>query len=169
MITVVNATLNDLPVIKELAYKIWPVAYEAILSDKQLDYMLRSFYSESTLKDNVHNKGHHFLLVKDENECIGFAAYENNYQGQLVTRIHKLYLLPTTQGKGIGRQLLNHITGIAIANAMNRLSLNVNRLNIALAFYERLGFQIIREENIELDHGYLMEDYVMEKDLVLAR
>ncbi|TAF61429.1 MAG: GNAT family N-acetyltransferase, partial [Flavobacterium sp.] len=45
------------------------------------------------------------------------------------------------------------------------LCLNVNRFNKAIAFYERMGFSIISEVNIELEYGYLMEDYVMEKKL----
>jgi hypothetical protein len=42
------------------------------------------------------------------------------------------------------------------------LSLNVNRFNKAV-FYEKLGF--VGKEDIELDHGYLMEDYKLEKKL----
>jgi hypothetical protein len=46
------------------------------------------------------------------------------------------------------------------------MSLNFNRFNTALLFYQKLGFIIVREENIELDQGYIMEDYVMEKSLL---
>jgi ribosomal protein S18 acetylase RimI-like enzyme len=35
------------------------------------------------------------------------------------------------------------------------LSLNVNRFNKAISFYEKLGFEIVGKEDIELDHGYL--------------
>ena len=45
------------------------------------------------------------------------------------------------------------------------LSLNVNRKNPALGFYENLGFENAGEEDIVLDHGYLMEDYIMKKPL----
>jgi hypothetical protein len=40
--------------------------------------------------------------------------------------------------------------------------LNVNRFNKAVSF-EKLGFEIVGKEDIELDHGYLMEDYKLEK------
>jgi hypothetical protein len=32
---------------------------------------------------------------------IEFAAYEHNYLNQLVTRVHKVYMLPETQGKAL--------------------------------------------------------------------
>jgi ribosomal protein S18 acetylase RimI-like enzyme len=38
----------------------------------------------------------------------------------------------------------------------------VNRHNRALHFYEKQGFKIIREEDIDIGSGYFMNDYVME-------
>jgi ribosomal protein S18 acetylase RimI-like enzyme len=38
----------------------------------------------------------------------------------------------------------------------------VNRFNKAVSFYQKMGFEIVGEEDVELDHGYLMEDYKME-------
>jgi hypothetical protein len=46
------------------------------------------------------------------------------------------------------------------------MSLNFNRFNTALLFLSEIRFIIVREENIELDQGYIMEDYVMEKSLL---
>jgi GNAT superfamily N-acetyltransferase len=165
MITITLATANDFKTIQEIAYKTWPDTYGEILSKAQLDYMLDAFYSEETLNDNVIEKGHHFLLAKENEAVLGFAAYEYNYQDNNRTRIHKIYILPQTQGKGIGKAIIEYIEKLAIENHSAALSLNVNRFNKALSFYQKIGFEIIAEENIELDHGYLMEDFVMEKPL----
>lgn len=165
MITITRATANDYKTIQEIAYKTWPETYGAILSKVQLDYMLDAFYSEGALRDNVETKGHHFLLAKENDVVLGFAAYEHNYQDNNRTRIHKIYILPQTQGKGIGKTLIEYIEKIAVENRSAALSLNVNRFNKALSFYQKIGFEIISEENIEIGHGYLMEDYVMEKPL----
>jgi GNAT superfamily N-acetyltransferase len=165
MITITLATANDFKTIQEIAYKTWPDTYGEILSKAQLDYMLDAFYSEETLNDNVIEKGHHFLLAKENEVVLGFAAYEHNYQDNNRTRIHKIYILPQTQGKGIGKAIIEYIEKLAIENHSAALSLNVNRFNTALSFYQKIGFEIIAEENIELDYGYLMEDFVMEKPL----
>ena len=53
----------------------------------------------------------------------------------------------------------------ALENNSASVILNVNRFNKALSFYERMGFKVIDEVNIEIGNGYLMEDYVMEKQL----
>ena len=165
MFTISEATPEDYKIIRDIAYETWPHAYGEILSKAQLSYMLEAFYSIEALKDNVNNKGHHFLLIK-ENECfLGFASYENNYKNQSTTRIHKIYVLPQTQGKGVGKKLIDAIECIANEHNSTLLSLNVNRYNKALTFYQIIGFKIISQEDIELDYGYLMEDFVMEKQL----
>ncbi|WP_269223035.1 GNAT family N-acetyltransferase [Flavobacterium sp. IMCC34518] len=163
MITIVKATANDYPTIQNIAHQTWPVAYGEILSKVQLDYMLDAFYNEEALKDSVANKGHHFILAKEGEETLGFASYEHHYNQKQQTKIHKIYILPQTQGKGIGKSLIDFVENIAKENDSIALSLNVNRFNKALVFYKKIGFNIVDEVDIKLEHGYLMEDYVMEK------
>ncbi len=43
------------------------------------------------------------------------------------------------------------------------LQLNVNRSNKARFFYEKLGFNVVREEDIDIGNNYFMNDFVMEK------
>jgi ribosomal protein S18 acetylase RimI-like enzyme len=165
MITIVTATAKDYQTIRDIAHETWPIAYGEILPKAQLDYMLGAFYNDEALKDSVLNKGHHFVLVKEGEETLGFASYEHHYNQKPQTKIHKIYVLSQTQGKGIGKKLIDFIENVAKENHSTALSLNVNRFNKALHFYQKLGFEIVGEVDIELDHGYLMEDYVMEKQI----
>jgi len=165
MITIVTATADDYINIQDIAHQTWPVAYGEILTKAQLDYMLGAFYNEETLKDSVANKGHYFILAKEGEEILGFASYEHHYNQKSQTKIHKIYILPQTQGKGIGKKLIDYVEKTAKENGSSELSLNVNRFNKALHFYQKIGFQIVEEVDIELEHGYLMEDYVMEKPI----
>lgn len=163
MISIIPATTNDYKTIQNIALQTWPIAYGEILSKAQLDYMLDAFYNEEALKDSVANKGHHFILAKEGEGILGFASFEHHYNQKQQTKIHKIYILPQTQGKGIGKKLIDFVEKVAKENDSTALSLNVNRFNKALHFYQKLGFAIVKEVNIELEHGYLMEDYVMEK------
>jgi GNAT superfamily N-acetyltransferase len=162
MTTISEATVEDLETIREIAHKTWPVAYGEILSKAQLDYMLENMYSKATLIDNLTNKGHHFILVKEDEICLGFASFEHHYLNEKCTRLHKIYLLPETQGKGLGKLLLERIMALAKENHSTTISLNVNRFNKAYAFYKKIGFEVVAEEDIEIGLGYLMEDYRME-------
>lgn len=165
MITIKEATAKDFKTIQEIAHKTWPDVYGEILSAAQLDYMLKAFYSVETLTDNMVNKGHHFILAFEGDFCLGFASFQHDYLDKKVTRLHKIYLLPEAQGKGVGKLLVDAVANYAKENDSTVISLNVNRFNKALTFYQKIGFEIVGEEDIELEHGYLMEDYKMEKQL----
>ena len=80
-------------------------------------------------------------------------------------RIHKIYVKPNFQKKGVGRALLNHSIDIAFDLDQSSLHLNVNRFNDAVGFYKHLGFKTLKEENIDIGKGFLMEDFVMELNL----
>lgn len=165
MLNIYTATVNDFPVIQKIAYKTWPDTFGTILSPQQINYMLEMMYSTAALTEQVTLKGHQFLLVKDESTDLGYASYELNYKGQSKTKIHKIYLLPEAQGKGVGKLLMKTITEIAKNNQNHVLSLNVNRDNSAFQFYKNLGFEQVGEENIDIGDGFLMEDYIMEKQI----
>lgn len=166
MITISKATIDDYKIIQNIAHITWPLTYGAILSMKQLEYMLDLFYSEAALQKSLTTTV--FLIAKENDIALGFASYEQHYPVNNCTRIHKIYILPEAQGKGIGSLLIKAIEAAAIKNSSEKLSLNVNRYNSALAFYQQMGFKIVAEEDITLDFGYLMEDYIMEKVLTLA-
>ena len=159
--TISIAQKSQLFIIKELAYTIWPVAYGEILSKEQLDYMLDLIYCIESLEKQI-DKNHIFLLVEDDNQFIGFASYELNFENSNKTKIQKLYILPQIQGKGVGRFLINYIKQIAIDNKKTDLILNVNRFNKAKEFYLKYGFEITKEIKIDIGNDYIMDDYVME-------
>ncbi|MFH6996723.1 GNAT family N-acetyltransferase [Flavobacterium sp. FlaQc-57] len=165
MITILEAGLKDIKIIQEITNVTWPITYGEILSKMQLDYMLGLFYSDEALAKQIENKEQLFYLISDSKSTIGFIGIEHNYNDEAITKIHKIYLLPETQGKGIGKKVIEEIQKLALENNSEALFLNVNRFNTALGFYKKIGFEIKEEVNIEIGNGYLMEDYVMEKKI----
>jgi ribosomal protein S18 acetylase RimI-like enzyme len=158
---IVVATKEQLAIVKNLAYKIWPNAYETILSRAQLDYMLEMIYSIDSLEKQF-NIGHVFILIEDDQNFIGFASYELNCNNSNKTKLQKLYVLPEIQGKGIGKQVIDYIKDKVVLSNNVALFLNVNKFNKAKDFYQKYGFQIIKEEVIDIGNNYIMDDYVME-------
>jgi diamine N-acetyltransferase len=163
--TIVVATKEQLPIVQELAVIIWPDTYGKILSNEQFDYMMEMMYSIQSLEKQLQNNKI-FLLAEDENRFVGFAPYEVNNNNSNKTKIHKLYVLPETQGKGIGKKLIDFITDIAITNHNSILNLTVNKNNKAKDFYLKNGFEITEEAVFDIGNGYVMDDYVMEKKIL---
>jgi ribosomal protein S18 acetylase RimI-like enzyme len=156
---------EQLSIVRDLAYAIWPSTYSDILSNAQLDYMLDTFYSIANLERQMEN-GQVFELLFEDTNAIGFVAYELNCNfetlNQPLTKVHKIYLLPETQGKGFGKFMIDEIVKIAKSNNQRGIFLNVNKYNKAKFFYEKLGFVISKEEVIDIGNDYVMDDYVME-------
>jgi ribosomal protein S18 acetylase RimI-like enzyme len=165
MITISEATISDIKLIQNIVHITWPITYGEILSKEQLDYMLDLFYSDEALTDQYNKREQLFYLIAEDDTNLGFIGIEHHYKEEAVTKIHKIYLLPETQGKGIGKKVVDEIGKLALENNSTTLLLNVNRFNSALGFYKKIGFEIVDEVNIEIGNGYLMEDYVMEKKL----
>jgi GNAT superfamily N-acetyltransferase len=157
-----NASIDDIPVIRELADKTWRIAYEEILSPAQLEYMLELIYSEASLQKQFAT-GHHFLILEEDGKPIAFADY--NHLKENIYKLQKIYALPEQQGKGIGKLLINHVIERVKEKGATVLLLNVNRYNKAKQFYEHLGFKVISEEDIDIGEGYFMNDYVMSLNL----
>ena len=162
-IEIIPATVNDIFVIKTLAYETWPAAYSHIVSPHQLQYMLELIYSEEALQKQFKN-GHTFLLAYKAEKPIAFASY-NLIEETNIYKLQKLYALQSQQGKGVGKKMIDYIIEEIKKENATALRLNVNRQNNALSFYKHLGFKIINEEDIDIGNGYFMNDYVMEKTL----
>ena len=165
MITISEANIGDIKQIQNIVHITWPITYGEILSKEQLDYMLDLFYSDEALTDQYNKKEQLFYMIYEDEANLGFIGIEHNYSGKTATKIHKIYLLPETQGKGIGKKVIDEIGKLALDNNSTALILNVNRFNTALGFYKKIGFEVVDEVDIEIGNGYLMEDYVMEKKL----
>ena len=151
---------NDFKSIRQIAHITWPIAYSHIITQEQMDYMLEMMYSNSSLQHQRDNLNHHFIVAYDENnETIGFASFSSYENSNNHHRLHKLYVLPNLQQKGIGKSLLEIIFKEIRKNGNGSLELNVNRNNTALQFYQKLGFEILREEDIDIGNGFFMNDY----------
>ncbi|MEO8820029.1 MAG: GNAT family N-acetyltransferase [Ginsengibacter sp.] len=161
MIEIRAAKIGDLETIQNLAYKIWPAAYLDILGQQQLDYMLDKIYSLNSLENQFVVLKHRFIILKEDTVPIGFASY-SPHEDSPVYHLNKIYVLPGQQGKNLGKQLLTYIISQIKKSGATSLQLNVNRHNKALHFYEKQGFTIIRNEDIDIGSGYFMNDYVME-------
>ena len=159
-----KATLEDYNTIYDLAHHTWYDTYTKILSLEQVEYMLDMMYSREAIAEQMNVKGHQFLLIAHESVAIGFASYELNYKPD-TTKLHKLYVLPNIQGKGAGRLLMAEVEKATLQHGNNKVILNVNRNNPAFDFYAKCGYTKIGDEDIDIGRGYLMEDYILAKEL----
>jgi RsiW-degrading membrane proteinase PrsW (M82 family)/ribosomal protein S18 acetylase RimI-like enzyme len=158
-----RANESDIPLIRDLSERIWPQTYATILSTGQIDHMMNMMYSEVALREQL-RKNNEFVIVNDGRDPIGFASFGLESPG--IYKLHKIYILPNMQRKGVGRFVIDQICAAMKRKGALALQLNVNRNNEAVRFYQSMGFEIIREEDNDIGNGFFMNDYVMEKKTI---
>lgn len=164
MYTIREATIQDVATIRQLAEQTWWPTYSPILEAGQIAFMLAEIYSHEKLTTQIEQGIQTFLLLLEDEVPVGFAAYSPREDDPELYKLHKIYCLPSTQGKGYGKTLLNEVIEKVIEAGKKVLELNVNRYNNAKSFYEKMGFSIAYEEDIPIG-PYWMNDYVMRKEL----
>jgi ribosomal protein S18 acetylase RimI-like enzyme len=147
-----------------LANDIWPATYKKILSSEQITYMMEMMYSKAALQTQMLLQQHQFLLCEWRNRDIAFASWSIS-PGVRLCKLHKIYVHPDMQGKHIGEAIISFIWREMEKENAPAIELNVNRNNPAKGFYEKLGFRVTREEDIDIGNGYFMNDYVMRKEV----
>jgi GNAT superfamily N-acetyltransferase len=87
------------------------------------------------------DRGQHFLVLEAEERVVGFlwlkpwAEFESSYGGE----VQALYVLPTWQGRGVGRTLLGHAMRLLRAGGKDSVEIGCIRENPNCDFYRHLG------------------------------
>jgi diamine N-acetyltransferase len=164
IITYKKASKEDIAKIRAIAEKTWFVTYEPILGKQQPKYMFDLIYSEESLAQQILSE-QTFILQFADNQIVAFASFSIKNIENSRYKLNKLYLNPDLQGGGFGRKLLSEVENQIKILGGKTLDLNVNKYNKARFFYEKLGFDVILEEDIPIGI-YWMNDFVMRKTLI---
>ncbi len=157
-------TRTELSLVKDLAFLIWPISYKSIITEGQINYMLNFMYATNRLEKD-YDAGHEFYGYFEKERLLGFITFENHHPSQGQMKIHKLYVDTNSSKQGIGNSLVECAKELAIASNINQIVLNVNRKNPAISFYQKINFEIDREEVIDIGEGFIMDDYIMKYTL----
>ena len=166
MFEIRKATLEDIPLIHELAWIVFPHTYKELLSPGQIEFMMDWMYSPANLQKQMTVDNHPYFLAYEGDEPAGYLSIQP--EGEHTYQLQKIYVLPSFQGKKLGKQLFNQ--AIQAIKELHpepcQMRLNVNRYNTkAVDFYFRMGMKKVFEGDFDIGHGYLMTDYIMALDI----
>jgi len=156
----IDAGIPEIPVIQDIAERTWWPTYSKILSKEEIRYMIDALYSSEAISETISNGSQRYILLADNSGPQGFASFGPRKEDKQVAKLHKVYVLPENQGNGYGRLLIEEVKRRLIIENIRILDLNVNRFNKAKEFYEKLGFSVLREEDVPIG-PYWMNDFVM--------
>lgn len=100
MFTIRKATSADCGLIQKLAWQIFPETYKEILSKEQIEYMMEWMYSLESIRQQMEEEGHVYLIACEECEAAGYVSVQQ--QGKDLFHLQKIYVLPYYQGAHCG-------------------------------------------------------------------
>ena len=154
-------TDDEIKATVKLAREIWTQHYLPIIGQEQVDYMLKKYQSYEAVSNQITGGYIYYLAFEGDIPC-GYSAI-NDDRGVFLS---KFYVKDSFRGRGIGRAMIKTIQDYAREKGFGRIWLTCNKYNSdTLEIYKKLGFSIIDSIVTDIGNGFVMDDYVLEKQL----
>jgi ribosomal protein S18 acetylase RimI-like enzyme len=158
-------TREDVEAAARLASEIWNEYFVSIISTGQIDYMLDKFQSAHAMTDQIERQGYEYYFMQADGENVGYMGIKPEETKLLLS---KFYILKACRGQGYASQAVCFLEELCKNRKLNAIWLTVNRHNAStIAVYEKKGFRTVREQAADIGGGFVMDDYVMEKEISL--
>jgi diamine N-acetyltransferase len=167
MLQIEPVTSEDrVALVAEIAREIWYEYYVPLIGRPQVEYMVDKFQTSAAIVEQI-GSGYEYFLVHYGSQRTGYLAIRAEPQEQRMF-ISKFYLHGSTRGRGTGRRCMEFIEQLATQRGLLLLWLTVNKANPSVKVYQRLGFRIAADIEIDIGGGFVMDDFRMEKLLLPA-
>lgn len=147
-----------------LAREIWTQHFTPIIGAAQVEYMLARFQSAAAIVRQMTTEGYEYYLAPG----IGYLALVPDAAKKRVL-LSKIYVKADQRGQGRGKAFIRFAERRCREAGARELWLLVNRHNAgSIAFYERQGFQKVREQLQDIGGGFVTDDWRMAKTVMSA-
>lgn len=155
---------EEIEQLAQLASTIWKEYYTGIISEEQIDYMVEKFQSPAAIKSQIEEQGYEYYLLKPDGEYVGYIGIKATAAESLF--LSKFYISKEYRGRGYGSKVMEFLYKLCQERDIKKIWLTVNRYNEnSIMVYERKGFYKLRTQISDIGNGFVMDDYVMEKEI----
>ncbi len=159
------STPADQEALAKLASEIWHEYWPALIGPEQTDYMVENFQSlEAIKRDMAENAYEYWFVVDETGKTVG---YTGGHEEPETSRffISKIYLLAEERGKHYASQVIAFYAALCRDRDLHSMYLTVNKRNeLGIRAYLGKGFVTIESVETDIGNGFIMDDYVMEKE-----
>lgn len=157
-------TAEEIADLAQMAAAIWREYYGSIITMEQIDYMIGKFQSVPAIQDQIQHQGYEYYLICHKNLDVGYISVRQD-GGKLF--LSKFYIGQEHRGKGYASQAMAFLERLCKERSLSHIWLTVNRHNeSSIAVYQKKGFRTIREQVADIGNGFVMDDYIMEKEML---
>ena len=144
-----------------LAKPIWEEHFTPIIGAAQVAYMLEKFQSAPALREQMEREGYRYFYFLWDDEKAGYMGFRRDGDALFLS---KLYLKKEFRGRKIARAALDFMLDVCRRESLAKIRLTCNKYNAgSLAVYRALGFATARAQVSDIGGGFVMDDYVLER------
>jgi GNAT superfamily N-acetyltransferase len=169
VVEIMPVVAADAETISALAGEIWRAHYADIISGAQIEYMLRQRYDPALIRAELARGDIAWDKLVADGAIVGYAAYfSGGHSGEMSgeMKLDKLYVRHDYQRRGYGGLLIERAAAAARTQGCRTLMLAVNKANVkAIAAYKKYGLRVRESIVQDIGGGFVMDDYVMVKDV----
>lgn len=149
--------------VARLAAEIWREYYVSMITIEQIDYMIDKYQSIPAITDQIQHQGYEYYLVHNDGSAVGYISARQE-EGKLF--LSKFYISKEYRGRSYASQALAFLEQLCKDRNLSHIWLTVNRHNeSSIAVYEKKGFRTVREQIADIGNGFVMDDFIMEKEI----
>lgn len=168
----------DQNLLADLAYEIWNEYWPQHIGQAQTDYMIKRFQSLEAIQEQMaHDAYEYWFVTVDEADSdspwtapdgrpiVGFTGGHVEPETNRFF-ISKIYLLAAERGKHYASKVVQFYVDLCETRGLRAMYLTVNKGNeLGIRAYKGKGFTVIEEAETPIGEGFIMDDYIMEKEV----
>lgn len=149
-----------------IAERVWHLTYDDLVPTGQVEYMLDKFQSPHAVKDQTARLNYRYYLIICDGQDAGFVGFSPRYEGREEMFLSKVYLLPEYRGQGAVSKAFALVEQETRKEGLSRIRLTVNKGNAhAVEVYQHYDFHTVEKVKTDIGSGYVMDDFIMVKEL----
>ena len=158
-------TSETVSALAELAHEIWFEYWPSLIGADQTSYMVDRFQSLPAIERDMRDHAYEYWFVRaaDDGRVVGYTGGHVEPETNRFF-ISKIYLRAAERGRHFASAVVAFYERLCRERGLGAMYLTVNKGNeLGTRAYRGKGFATIDAVETDIGHGFVMDDYIMEK------
>jgi len=167
MTNIHRADKKDAQAILDIAIPSFLDAHGQSASKSEIEIYVQANFTLKAVQNELNTSENIFFIAAVQNYVCAYSKISLNQENENIrikelVKLERMYVDPTSFGKGIARDLLLHNINFSKQNGQKGMWLHVWTENKrAISFYRKMGFEIVGNFDFKISDSHYNPNYVM--------